>query len=270
MPDQEDKTTRDAVQGVFSTMETRKVGTGTTLRKTKVKQYWLVHETGDGLAQVQPINEHLIPTGKKRSISLGTLLDRFNAEPDFYISTGIPAPPGEAGPPDENVLDLDDAPAPAAARRAPGPEIEGFELSGSAEEVEKSARASFGLGLTYLKRGNLSKAEDIFAKLAEAQAPFQPEHKHMFNEFGMSLRKEKLLDTAVKHYMRALSLAVGDDENLLHNIARAYFEQKDIPNAVRYLEKSLDTNPNLKESQQFLRYIRKKHKTDSAPISLSF
>lgn len=269
MSGQQDKTQRETVHGVFSTMETRKVGTGTTLRKTKVKQYWLVHETGDGLADVQPINENLIPTGKKRSIALSTLLDRFTPEPEFYISSGVPAPPSSS---DENVLDLDDVPPsqPAAPPSDAKPEIEGFELSGSAEDIEKSARASFGLGLTYLKRGNVAKAEDLFAKLADADAPFQPEHKHMFNEFGMSLRKEKLLDTALKHYMRALALAVDNDENLLHNIGRAYFEQKDIPNSVRYLEKSLDANPNLKESQQFLDFIRRRHPADATPISLSF
>lgn len=269
MSGQDDSTPREPVHGVFSTMETRKIGTGTTLRKTKVKQYWLAHDIGGGYAEVQPINEKLIPVGKKRTIAVATLLERFLAEPDFYISDEVPAPPDA----DAGVLDLDEAPLTPREQAPPppaGPRIEGFELSGTPEDMEKSARASFGLGLTYLKRGNLQKAEDIFTQLADAEAPFAAEHKHLFNEFGISLRKERLTDAALKHYMRALKLAVDEDENLLHNIARAYFEQKDIPNAVRYLEKSLEANPGLKVSRQFLDFIRRRHEAASGPINLSF
>ncbi|WP_461209221.1 tetratricopeptide repeat protein [Desulfocurvus sp. DL9XJH121] len=271
MPGQEGKAQREPIHGVFSTMEIRKVGTGTTQRKTKVKQYWLVrevHENGEDLAEVQPINEHLIPIGKKRTISVGTLLERFSPEPEFYISNQIPAPSEGEG---SAILDLDDGELPAPPHPGtPRAEIEGFELSGAPEEMEKSARASFGLGLTYLKRGNQDKAEGIFLRLAEVDAPFSPAHKHMFNEFGISLRKEKLLGTALKHYLRALDLAPDEDENLLHNIARAYFEQRDFGNAVLFLEKSLQANPNLKESQLFLDYIQRRRKKSSAPIQMSF
>lgn len=264
MPDSDHKSAREPIHGVFSTMETRKVGTGTTLRKTKVKQYWLVHELGeDDLAEVQPINENLIPTGKKRNISIDTLLDRFTPEPDFYIKSEVP----EAGDKGGSVLDLDDAPLTPPAPSGPsGTEIEGFELTGEPEDIEKNARASFGLGLTYLKRGNMTKAVDIFNALTESEAPFAPEHKHMFNEFGISLRKERLLDTALNCYLRALDLAPGSDENLAHNIARAYFEKKDIPNAVKYLEESLKINPDLKESKLFLNYLRRKHSEAFEPI----
>ncbi|BBD06837.1 tetratricopeptide repeat protein [Desulfovibrio ferrophilus] len=267
MPDQDDKTEREPIHGVFSTMETRKIGTGTTLRKTKVKQHWLVHELDDGLVEVQPINENLIATGKKRTISTDTLLDRFAPEPDFYITSEVPEPATGNG----SVLDLDEPSAPepkAPPVSSGGPQIEGFELSGTPEDVEKSARASFGLALTYLKRGNMTKAVDIFSQLAEAEAPFAPEHKHMFNEFGISLRKERLLDTALKHYLRALDLAPEGDENLHHNIARAYFEKKDIGNAVKFLEQSLKINPDLTESKLFLKYLRRKHESAFGPITL--
>lgn len=253
----EDTTAHPPIQGVFSTMETRKVGAGTTQRKTKVKQYWLVRQTTTDQAEVQPINEHLIPIGKKRAIAVVTLLERFTPEPDFYIQH-----PDFLPEPSKTPLDLDEGVAEAAPPSPPEPlpglrvEIEGFELSGTAEDIEKNARAGFGLGLIYLKRGNVEKAESIFTRLAEMDAPFVPEHKHMFNDFGISLRKQSLLDTALKHYLRALELA-GEDENLMHNIARAYFEKKDIANCVRYLEKSLEVNPGLKESLLFMKYIAK-------------
>jgi tetratricopeptide (TPR) repeat protein len=236
--------TAEKVSGVFSTQEIKKVGTGATQRRTKAKQYWLVNELDNDQAEIQPINENLVPIGKKRIIRLEDLLERFEPEPEFYVKTGRASK--------EAWQELKDRTGEGAVEIS----LEGFNLTGSPEDVEKSARSSFGLGLTYLKRGNREKAEDIFRRLAEVEADFVPAHKHMFNEFGVSLRKQSLLDLAVKHYLRALKLA-GDDENLLHNIARAYFEKKDIPMAVQALEKSLAINPNLVESRKFLRFIQR-------------
>lgn len=234
----------DKVSGVFSTQEIKKVGAGATQRRTKTKQYWLVNELDGGQAEIQPINENLVPIGKKRIIRLEDLLERFEPEPEFYVKTGRASM--------EAWQELKDRTGEGAVEIS----LEGFNLTGSPEDVEKSARSSFGLGLTYLKRGNREKAEDIFRRLAEVEADFVPEHKHMFNEFGVSLRKQSLLDLALKHYLRALKLA-GDDENLLHNIARAYFEKKDIPMAVQALEKSLAINPGLVASRKFLRFIQR-------------
>jgi tetratricopeptide (TPR) repeat protein len=232
---------------VFSTRETRKVGTGQTQRRTTVTQYWLVRQTAPDQAEVQPINEQLIPVGRKRMVPLDILLERFTPEPDFYIQRPDRAR-REDGP---DLRAPEPAPEPLPGLRV---EIEGFELSGSPEDVEKNARAGFGLGLTYLRRGNKAKAVDIFTRLAEMDAPFVPEHKHMFNDFGVSLRKQSLLDLALKHYLRALALA-GEDDHLLHNIARAYFEMQDLPNCIRYLEESLRINPDLTPSKQFLRHV---------------
>ncbi|MEW5773431.1 MAG: tetratricopeptide repeat protein [Thermodesulfobacteriota bacterium] len=251
MADSPAKSRTDKLSGVFSTQEVKKVGTGATQRRTKAKQYWLVNELDGDQAEIQPINENLIPIGKKRVIRLEDLLERFEPEPEFYVHTGRASP--------EALRELRE-------RKADGTveiDLEGFDLTGSPEDVEKSARSSFGLGLTYLKRGNREKAEDIFRRLAEVKADFAPEHKHMFNDFGISLRKQSLLDLAVMHYLRALDLA-GNDENLHHNIARAYFEKKDFTAAIKALEMSLAINPDLKESRKFLRYIRRARDKEGA------
>lgn len=247
MPDIPAQPTADKVSGVFSTQEVKKVGAGATQRRTKAKQYWLVNELDGGQAEIQPINENLVPTGKKRTIRLEDLLERFEPEPEFYVKTD--------GTSREAWKELKER---SAAGAEGGVEISlaGFNLTGSPEDVEKSARSSFGLGLTYLKRGNREKAEDIFRRLAEIKADFVPEHKHMFNDFGISLRKQSLLDLAVLHYLRALDLA-GNDENLHHNIARAYFEKQDLTAAIKSLEMSLAINPGLRESRKFLRYIQR-------------
>jgi len=252
---------RKKLVGVFSTMEMKKVGTGTTMRKTKAKQYWLVKELEEGRVEVQPVTEKLIPVGKKRTVAMEDLLERFEPEPEFIVGLSFEQKGGETG---RAIGEFMGAGLGAEAG------IEDFDVSGSPESMEKNARAGFGLGLTYLKRGNLQKAQELFERLAALEADFVPGHKRMFNDFGVSLRKENLYDTALKHYMRALKLSGGKDDNLLHNIARAYFEKNDIKNAVKYLESSLRLNPRHKESKQFLNYIKKNRKDAVTPIRMDF
>ncbi|MDR2160705.1 MAG: hypothetical protein LBO77_00960 [Desulfovibrio sp.] len=119
---------------------------------------------------------------------------------------------------------------------------------------EENVRANFGLGITYLERGEQHKADNIFERLVKLDAAFEEEHKHLFNEFGISLRKNKMIDQALVYYSRAEELA-AQDEHLYHNMARAYLEKNDIPNTLRCLIKSLEMNPRLEPSVQFLRWL---------------
>lgn len=253
-----DTTGREKVKGVFSSVEVKRLGTGATSRKERIKQYWLVNELDGGQVEVQPINEKLIPIGKKRVVTLDELLERFEPEPEFYVSTSSGITP-------ERWEEL------RSGKGTGGPPLTvgGFEVSGSSEEVEKNARASFGMGLAYLKRGDPSRAQDVFERLAELKADFRPAHKHMFNDFGIALRKNAMLDTAIKHYRRAEMLARGD-ENLLHNIARAYYEKRDFSKARQYLEKSLQINPGFRESKLFLKYLDKHHPDSGKPLTVDF
>ncbi len=134
------------------------------------------------------------------------------------------------------------------------------------ERVEREMQTAFALGISHLKRGNMERARSILTDIVETKANFLPEHKHMFNDFGIGLRKSAVHDLALRHYLRALELA-RDDENLHHNIARVYWEMGDLDNCGRYLEKSLELNPNLRESQLFLRFLqRHKQKKKSSAI----
>ena len=138
-------------------------------------------------------------------------------------------------------------------------DLEGFELQGPPEEVEKNARAGFGMALAHLKRGKTAKAKEILDHLTGNEADYAPEHKHMLNDFGISLRKQRLPDVSVKHYNRAIEL-VRNDGNLHFNIARAYYELGDYDKATEHLEESLKLDPSLIESRMFIEYIRKKRR----------
>lgn len=89
---QMEKTAKDFqkhLRGVFSSQELRKVGTGTTTRKSVTKTFWYAEEEPDGRLYVQPINSNYVPTGNKKYISKDELLTKFSPEPEFYTETDL-------------------------------------------------------------------------------------------------------------------------------------------------------------------------------------
>jgi tetratricopeptide (TPR) repeat protein len=234
----------DKIKGVFSTQAVQKVGTGTTTRKTIQKMYWFVEEMPDGLLELQPLNTNFIPSGPKRKILMEELLEKFSPEPEFYVSTVYP-----------KMRELNMTIVKGERHREKG-EIFSAELEfGQALSVdEENVRANFGLGLTYLDRGEANKANDIFERLVKLDASFEQEHKHLFNEFGINLRKNKMLEQALDYYLKAENLAEAD-ENLMYNIARAFFDKKDMEQCLAYLKKSLALNPEFNEGRRFIQYL---------------
>jgi tetratricopeptide (TPR) repeat protein len=85
-------------------------------------------------------------------------------------------------------------------------------------------------------------------------AAFDKQHKHLFNEFGINLRKNRMLDQALDYYKRAEDLT-QTDENLHYNIARAFFEKNDVANCFEYLKKALAINPELSAARKFITYL---------------
>ncbi|MBF0481545.1 MAG: tetratricopeptide repeat protein [Desulfovibrionaceae bacterium] len=239
---------KERIKGVFSSQMIQKVGTGTTTRKIIQKMYWMAEERTEGAIELQPLNKNYVPTGPKRTISLDELLANFSPEPEFYVSTVYP-----------RLRELEATIVKGEKHRSKG-EIFSAELEfHTALNVdEENVRANFGLGLTYLDRGEANKANDIFERLVKLDAAFEKEHKHLFNEFGINLRKNKMYDQALDYYKRAEDLS-PQDENLFYNTARAFFEKSQYRQCVEYLNKALGLNPDLPAAKQFLDYIAAKN-----------
>lgn len=236
--------TREKIKGIFSTQSIQRVGTGTTTRKTIQKTYWFADELDDGLLEIQPLNKNYIPSGPKRKITLEDLVAKFAPEPEFYLSTVYP-----------KLQELSRTIQKGERHREKG-EIFSAELEfGQALKVdEENVRANFGLGLTYLDRGESHKANDIFERLVRLDAAFEQEHKHLFNDFGISLRKNRMLDQALEYYRKAESLAESD-ENLHYNIARAWFDKDNVSECLENLKRALAINPGLTEARLFVKYL---------------
>jgi tetratricopeptide (TPR) repeat protein len=235
----------EKIKGIFSTQSVAKIGTGTTQRRTIQKTYWSGEELDDGRVSVQPLNKNYVPSGPKRNIDRDDFLTKFNPEPEFYVSTVFPA-----------IKEMDGAIVRGEKHRGRGAAYSAeFEYKQAMAIDEENVRANFGLGLTYLDRGDQIKANDIFERLVDLEAAFEEEHKHLFNDFGINMRKNKMYEQALQYYLRAEGL-VANDEHLFHNIARCYYEKGDVKGCKKYLLKSLQVNPNLKESKQFWEFLK--------------
>jgi tetratricopeptide (TPR) repeat protein len=241
---------RGEIQGVFSTKSISKVGTGSTQRKSIQKSYWMAAEQEGGQIEVQPLNTNYVPSGPKRTVPKDEFLEKFSPEPEFYVSTVYP-----------KMRELQKTVARADRHRKQGETFSAeYEYNNALKVDEENIRANFGIGLTYLDRGDKDKADDIFQRLVKLNAAFEEEHKHLFNDFGISLRKNGMLDQCLEYYTRALELT-EEDEHLYHNIARVYYEKGDMKGAATNLKKALELNPEFEEGKRFLQFLKKKKQT---------
>ena len=237
------------VSGVFSTQSVEKIGTGATTRKTISKTFWFAQELDSGEIEIQPLNTNYVPAGSKQQVDKDDFLQRFSPEPEFYVKTVYP-----------KMQELNKTVSRAEALRKKGANYSAeFEYETALAVDEENVKANFGLGLTYMSRGETAKANDIFGRLVKLDAAFEAEHKHLFNEFGINLRKSGMQDQAVEYYSRALEMT-ADDENLHYNMARAFFEKGRFDDCAEHLKKSIELNPGHDEAKRFYEWLKDKGK----------
>jgi len=234
------------LSGVFSRQRIAKVGTGTTTRRVAQIGYYFVEQMADDLFQVRPLNSNFVPTGDPESITRDELLENYTPEPEMYHKQVLP-----------NMKELQKTLARADRLRQQGNSFSAeMEYNNSLKIDEMNVRGNFGVGLCLMQRGEAERANDIFARLISMDAPFAKEHKHMFNDFGINLRKSKMILQAIEYYSKAIKLS-SDDEHLRYNLARAYFEDKQYEKVREELAKCLEINPDFVEAKKFVAYLDK-------------
>ncbi len=244
------------IKGVFSTQEIKKIGTGTTTRRTVQKSYWFVETLEDGSLECQPLNSNLVPSGIKRIITHEDLYSKYAPEPEYYMGSVFPKMQEL-----QNAIDAGDE------HRKKGESFAAEHGYSTALGIDlDNIRANFGIGLTYLERGEEDKAKNIFERLVKLDGAFQKRHKHLFNEFGIALRKSAMYRESTEYYLKALELTQGD-ENLFFNLARTYFELKDYPNCMEYLIKVLELAPQHETGLKFLDWMQRKNLVPAAYAS---
>ncbi len=184
---------KEKIRGIFSSRQLLVIGTGTTKKRTKQTTYWFAEEQDNGVFKVQPINDNFVPSGPKLAVEMEKFLSDYNPEPELYADKVLP-----------NMRNLERTIVLGESHRRKNESYSAeneFRKAISIDEL--SVRANFGLGLTYLDRGEISRADDVFRRLVCINASYEKEHKHLFNEFGIHLRKRGMHEQALEYYQKS-------------------------------------------------------------------
>ncbi len=247
------------IRGVFSTQAKARVGFGATRKNTAQTVYMYVEELEDGRFSIQALNANFTTTGEKQFITRDELLRQYLPEPDVYMKRYLPA-----------MKELEESVS-RGEEHLENKELFSaeYEFKNALRIDEENIRATFGLGLTYLERGEKDKGELVFKRLGNIEGAFEEAHKHLFNEFGILLRKQGLLDQAMQHYNRAFRLC-RNDEHLLYNMSRVLYEKRRRKAALWVLNRAMQLNPSFEEGQELLDALQKTTKKPVAVEDLPF
>lgn len=216
------------------------------------KSYWFVKEIDEATVSMQRLDENMLPTGKQSLSDRDAFMLDFSLEPDLGYKLLT-----------QRVIRGD-------WYRKQDKNLEAkIEYQQVLRIDEENIRANFGLGLSYLALNQLDKAKYVFENIVGMDESFGEEHKHLFNEFGIALRKKKLFGEALEYYSRAAQLC-PTDENIFLNMTRAAFESGEMEIAFANLKKTLEINPGLHEARAFLGYLRKNNLLPEDPKLAAF
>ncbi|NDV25336.1 tetratricopeptide repeat protein [Desulfovibrio sp. JC010] len=227
----------------------------TDSHKIKGKKYWLATKVDDDRFELLLLNEQHIPTGDPQIIGGGEFAAHYALELDYFQQHVRPA------------MDQQEARLSRGEAHREQGELYSAEMeyADALEVDEENVRATFGLGMTYLEKGDVERAQEVFAKVLQLKSAFTTEHKHMFNDFGISMRKNGMYREALQYYNRGVDLD-STDENLFFNIARTHYEAGDWENCFRYLTMCLEKNRGVQEAQKFCHYLIKKTEEDETML----
>ncbi|BCS88698.1 hypothetical protein PSDVSF_19400 [Pseudodesulfovibrio sediminis] len=234
------------IEGVFSIERMAKIGTGTTARRVKQTALYYAREDEDGMINLQGLNNKHVPFGEVEQVSKDTLLSDYLPMPQLFKEV--------IG----NLRMVQKSVARGDKFRKRGESFTAeYEYANALNLDEQNVRANFGIGLCLLERDEEEKAKKVFDRIIKIDSAFQDDHKHLFNEYGIALRKKKLSGQAVDYYKRALELS-DTDENLWFNLARAQFDRQDWARCGEAVSKCLELNPKHPEGMKMLAYLTKK------------
>jgi tetratricopeptide (TPR) repeat protein len=239
--------TEERIRGVFSSRVMTSVGFGGTKQKTEKTLLFFVEEQLDGRIGVQPLNDFYVPSGELRFVTKDELLESYLPEPEIYMNKVYPAIRQVMSTLKNAERHLNDGNTFCAE----------YEFKNALRIDEENIRATFGLGMTYLERGELEKGDLVFRRLVDMRGTYLKRHKHLFNDFGIKLRKCQMYRQALKYYSRAYSLS-KDDEHLLYNIARTLYEKGRYKAALVFVQRALRFKTDFELADQLLAILQKK------------
>ena len=260
--------------GIYSTIENPgKNDSGTS----PIKKYWFAWEWDTGTVMVQSMDNNLQPVGLPRIIVYAAFDSSYTKDELKSRQTAPPNPvsddPFGLDASSESItetvdtekhknyrpqlmeevtIDSEDKQDKEAQKPSPSPSRPNDPI----KVAEETARNDFSEGLRSFKQGQRKKAMLAFEKPLLMNIPWMAKHKHMFSEFGTTLRKIKVFGLAMRYHSKALSLS-PNETNILFNIARVYICLGDNDSAEKCLKTVLQNKPNLKEALLLQKHIDK-------------
>jgi tetratricopeptide (TPR) repeat protein len=237
----------ETFQVAVSVHEEHVTGMGATKQKQERVIYYYAEKKDATGVFIQPLNQNAFPSGEKTLVTDEEFFAKYRPEPlYFYNKVKVAMDAVESGL-DKGQKALEHGRDNVAEK----------EFKKALAVDEKNVRAIFGLGTAYLSSDNKESALEVFEKIMSLEMSFSPRHKHMFNDFGMRLRKGGMFEQALQYYEKAAAQLKGDDENLYFNIGRANYDLKHYREAGEWLRKALSVNPGFAEAKKFLAGIDK-------------
>ena len=243
----------DRIGGYYSEQVKISLGTGATKRQTTGENIFLAKERPDGTVEMSLLNMKGEPTNIREVVDKEEFHRRCKPKKDFL-------------PPSKKLDDGHLRKKAEADKRASRGNLHlkrkeynsaEFEYDSALKIDEENVRAHYGLGKLHLEKGEKEKAQEIFRQLSQIEALFEEDNKHIFNEFGIDLRQNKMYDEAIANYSKALEISTHDP--ILHfNLARAYMGNELWAEALENLQKALDLKNDFPEAEKLIKLVSAK------------
>ena len=119
-----------------------------------------------------------------------------------------------------------------------------YEYDSALRIDDKNVEANLGKGKTLFKLERFEEARMIFDELSNNPELYIEEHKHLFNEYGINLRRLNMYEKAIESYHRALEVNPFDP-HLYYNLAIVYAELEEMENSIKLLKSAIELKQKL-------------------------
>lgn len=232
----------DQSRRIYLKQETIRLGFGSTSRDTVIENYFQVEEAAEeNLFSLRLLNISDQPFGESTLITREELEQEYAPCPDYLKNKKNPKAQLAEKHVELGETHYENRQFFSAER----------EFNNALALDEKDLKANLGKGKSLYARGEKKEAKEIFDQLSQMDDLYEKENKHIFNEFGIELRKRNLHDEAVSNYVKALAID-PEDPILYYNLGRVYYEKKDREESIEQLTKALALKDDFQEAREFL------------------
>ncbi|WP_308621960.1 tetratricopeptide repeat protein [uncultured Desulfovibrio sp.] len=209
---------------------------------------------------IQELDGALEPRAHVRLISAGRLQSGFQLEPSILVA---PITQPDFGHAERETGDT----APRAAAELNDDTLRELENARRAKQVENDLRGSFRKALRGLGRPREREAAlAALEQLSGVTDGIVPVHKHMFRDFGVTLRKKDLPELALRCGLRVLELAPDDDHGHF-NLARILCALGDYDKAAAHVETAMRLDGGEPVYPRMLAHIRRQCRRPGRPAA---